>query len=56
MIPFGTNNNIGKSYCLPTLIGWIAWPIYLVRNVKATEKSDLYDMCCLNLILSWDFV
>ena len=43
--------NIGKPYCLPTLMGWTVWPIYMVRNVKAIERSDLYDMCCLSLML-----
>ena len=43
MIPFE------KAIFLITLTGWRAWQNYTVRNVKAIERSDLHDMCCLSL-------
>ena len=51
MIPFGKEKNIGKPYCLPNLTGWIAWPFYVVRNLKAIKKSDLYDIIYLYNIM-----
>ena len=57
MIPFGTEKNIGKSYCLSTLTGWTAWPVYTVIVVLSIERSGLYDKCFLKCyILSWNFV
>ena len=47
MILFGTEKNISKSYCLPTLTGRTAWPIYTVEVVLSIERSGLYDMCFL---------
>ena len=55
MIPFGTEKNIGKPYCLPTLTGWTVWPIYIVRNIKTIERSDL-NVLFKYYIISWDFV
>ena len=52
MLPFGTEKNISKPYCLPALTGWTAQRTYTVWNVKARERSDLYlyDRCFLSLI------
>ena len=47
---FGTEKNIGRPCCLPALIGWKVWQIYTAENVKAIEKTDLYDMCYWNVI------
>ena len=42
MMPFGTEKNIDKPYCLQTLMGWTVSPTYTVRNLKAIERTDLY--------------
>ena len=44
MIPFGTEKDTGKPYCLPTLTESTAQQIYIVGNIKAIERSHSHEM------------